>query len=452
MNASEFDQRFDNGEDISEFMDYSSATRPNQELDAVNLRTLALAAAVSSAFSANAPDLPPGPDLPEQAALPDPFTMLDGTRISTPEEWREKRRPELVQLVQHYMYGFAPESKALFRVEAPEAEAFGGTARVKQIEIRIEGLPDDAPRIHLALIVPNTPGPHPVMLGINRVGNHATCAIDAIIESEDAYYPAASEKDGANERGGRADFWCVEYILSRGYAFATFFESDVDPDLNDFTDGIQAWYPELPQPKEAQWGTIRAWAWGFHRCVDYLVTDPDIDAGKIGVIGHSRRGKTALLAAALDERIALAVPHQSGTGGCALSRDNDQETVERINRVFPHWFNGNFKQFNDNEARIPFDQHLMIALVAPRALLDTEGAQDHWANYDASRRALEAADPVWKFLGAPGITGESRIEDNAAINPGSVGNLLQLRLDTKHTLNRDYWEGILNFADVVYGR
>ncbi|MBI1320816.1 MAG: acetylxylan esterase [Candidatus Hydrogenedens sp.] len=397
-------------------------------------------------------ELPPVADLPEQEALPDPFTMMDGTPVTTAEDWREKRRPELVQLFQHYMYGFAPEAESEFREDAPEAEAFDGTARVKQIEIRIKGLPEDAPRIHLAVIVPNTPGPHPVMLGIKRVGNHATCGAEALLQREDAYIPEASRKDGASERGGRSDFWCVEYILSRGYAFATFLESDVDPDENDFTNGIHPWYPDLPYPKDAQWATIRAWAWGFRRCVDYLVTDPDIDAGKIGVIGHSRRGKTALLAAALDERIALAVPHQSGTGGCAISRASEQETVERINRVFPHWFNGNFKQFNDNEARLPFDQHLLIALVAPRALLDTEGKQDAWANNPASLRALGAADPVWKLLGAPGIEGPARVEDVNDIQPGKVGNLLQLRLDTKHDLTRDYWVGILNFADAVYGR
>jgi hypothetical protein len=182
--------------------------------------------------------------------------------------------------------------------------------------------------------------------------------------------------------------------------------------------------------------------------VDYLLTDPDIDPKRIAVTGHSRRGKTALLAGALDERIALVVPHQSGTGGCALSRDNDQETVDRINRVFPHWFNDIFPRFGDNEARLPVDQHLLIALVAPRALLDTEGSLDHWANPPRAFDALREADRVYKFLGAPGMIAQSPHDGSTPFTRENTGNLAQLRLQTKHTLNQAYWAGILDFADL----
>ena len=125
--------------------------------------------------------------------------------------------------------------------------------------------------------------------------------------------------------------------------------------------------------------------------------------------GHSRLGKTALVAAAFDERIALVVPHQSGTGGCALSRDNDQETVERINRVFPHWFDGVFKEFNRREDRLPIDQNLLECLVAPRPIIDTEGLQDKWSNPGNAFRSLQAADKVYKFLGLRGLVGSGVI-------------------------------------------
>ncbi len=397
----------------------------------------------------SAQPLPQVDALPESAALPDPLVMLDGTRISTAAEWREKRRPELVELVQQYIYGFAPAVAGIeVREEFPEAVVLGGKARLKQLEIRIQGLPEDAPRIHLAVIVPaKGDGPFPVFLGINSGGNHEVIADEAMRMDSVTY-----KEEDPTPRGARADFWCVEYQIDRGYAFATFRQSDIDPDEDDFTNGIHPFYPDLPQAPENQWGTIRAWAWGFHRCVDYLVTDKDIDAKRIAVIGHSRRGKTALLAGALDERIALVVPHQSGTGGMALSRDNDQETVERINRVFPHWFNDAFVAFGDHESKLPIDQHLVAALVAPRFLLDTEGAQDKWANPPAALRNLEAAAPIWTLLGADTMDKPRLIEDAAAIQPGSVGPVHQLRLNHKHTLNQDYWVGILSFADAVYGK
>lgn len=401
-----------------------------------------------SFVSAAQTSLPDFDDLPVSANLPNPLVMLDGTTVTSSEAWRDKRRPELVNLIQHYQYGFAPDIEGIeISEDVPEAIVLDGKARVKQLAIHIKGLPDDAPRIHLALFVPTEgEGPFPVFLGVNRIGNHAVVADEVMRWDKDAFYT------DPHVRGQRADFWCVDYIIRRGYAFATFLESDIDPDRDDFTDGMHPYYPDLPWAPENRWGTIRAWAWGFHRCVDYLVTDKDIDPSRIAVIGHSRRGKTALLAAALDERIALAVPHQSGTGGCALSRDNDQESVERINRVFPHWFNDAFNQFSNNETRIPFDQHCLIALIAPRAILDTEGAKDHWANPPAALRALEAARPVWELLGSK--LGEAPLLAicNEAIQAGQSGPIQQLRLDHKHELNRDFWEGILNYADVVLGK
>ncbi len=182
------------------------------------------------------------------------------------------------------------------------------------------------------------------------------------------------------------------------------------------------------------------------------MTDDDVDNDRIAVIGHSRRGKTAPLTGAFDERIDLVVPHQSGTGGCALSRDNDQETVERINRVFPHWFNDVFTEFNDNEDKLPVDQHLLMALVAPRPLLDTAGLKDKWANYESALRALKAADPVYKFLGARGMVGSGMIVGDEKMTDDNAGNLMQYRRDTAHTLNVGYWNGILDFADRCFAK
>jgi hypothetical protein len=403
-------------------------------------------------FSVLAADLPAVDELPDRPELPDPFVMLDGTRIETPEQWYEQRRPELKQLFQHYVYGnLPPPTPIQAKVIQEDRDLFEGKAVLRQIEISFPALPDNAPRIHLALFVPNDGEPSPCFLVVNKCGNCTVTDYPGVIVSHDAWRhtncPSAE-----TQRGSQKDFWAVEDKIARGYAFATFHESDIDPDRDDFTDGIHPFFPDLPGPEEAKWGTISAWAWGLQRCLDYLIEDPDVDGDKVIVTGHSRRGKTALWAAAYDDRFAIAMPHQSGTGGMALSRNNDQETVERINTHFPHWFNDVFWQFNGNESKLPVDQHLLVALVAPRPLLDTAGLQDTWANYESALRNLKAADTVYEFLGTPGLVGDGMVVEDEPIAGDDFGTLLQYRRDTKHTWNVDYWNKMMDFADLHFKR
>ena len=369
--------------------------------------------------------------------------------MTTAEQWRTQRRPELIRLLQHYMYGGAPAAPKLsFTITKSVAGVMNGAANLKEVEIRFTELPESAPRLHVALLTPaQLPGPFPVFLGINSCGNAEVIPDEAVTIQPGVIN---TDKCGDSIRGARADFWCVDLLLARGYAFATFHQSELDPDKHDFSDGLHPFYPDLPIPQASRWGTIAAWAWGFQRAVDYLVTDPQIDAGRICLIGHSRRGKTALWAAAQDERVALVVPHQSGTGGMALSRESDQETVERINRVFPHWFDDEFVAFGNNEARLPFDQHCVAALVAPRFLLDTEGAQDAWANFPRSLETLRAASPVYKLVGGRGLAGTGLVQDDEPIVGPNFGPLMQYRLNEKHTLNRGFWEKILDYADACW--
>lgn len=399
-----------------------------------------------------ADEFPPVEQLPEQTELPDPFTIRDGTPVKTPEDWYQKRRPELKELFQHYMYGYAPAVPEMkFKEEAPQTEVLGGKATLKQIEISFPELSKTAPRIHLAVFTPTkSPTPSPLFLAVNKCGNHTVIPDESLVIIPRTNIHSYCLKPDGGARGARLDYWCLEYLIDQGYGFATFQVGDIDPDQHDFTDGIHPHFELKNVPESSRWGTIAAWAWGLQRCVDYLVTDDDIHPGCISVIGHSRRGKTALWAAAMDERIALAVPHQSGTGGMALSRNNNQETVKRINDHFPHWFNDEFTKFNDNEARIPFDQHLLMALVAPRPLLETSGKKDTWANYDSSLKGIQAADAVYKFLGEPGIKGKGMLQDGVPVTKENAGNLLQYRHDTKHVLTLEYWKAILEFADLQF--
>jgi hypothetical protein len=427
------------------------------KLPLVHLTLALLALFVPSHVARAADSFPAFADLPSQPNLPDPLVMLDGTPVSTPEQWFSQRRPELKALFQHYMYGNMPPApeKVNAKVERVDEQCLGGKATLRQVMLSFG--PAGTPPINLLVVVPNKrSGPAPVFAGLNFCGNHTVLDDPAIpLPTVWLYERCAGCVDNRATvagRGAERDVWCIENAIDRGYAIATFYNGDIDPDRPDFTDGVHPHY--LPagqtQPGAHDWGTIAAWAWGLQRAIVYLSSCDDIDPRRIGAIGHSRLGKTALLAGAFDERISIVVPHQSGTGGCALSRFNDQETVERINRVFPHWFSDSFNDFGGHEDKLPIDQHLLMALVAPRALFDTEGDQDTWANFDNSWRALQAADGVYKFLGLTGLKRAEPLRDDQPIDADSYGLLTQYRRDTSHVLNIDYWNKVLDYADYHY--
>ena len=266
------------------------------------------------------------------------------------------------------------------KLERVDRSALGGRATLKEVTVTF-GPPELRP-IHLMLVVPNhRQGPAPVVLGMNYFGNH-TLVRDPAISLSTNWMPergagVVNNLSTEASRGTWADIWRIDYLIGRGYALATFYNGDIDPDRPD------ARAPDLFPQARSQFdcGTIAAWAWGLSRAVDYLVTDSEVDPQRIAVTGHSRQGKAALFAAALDERIALALPHQAGSGGSAPSRTHVKpdvssrrtdapyplkapETVTQINDQFPHWFNARFKEFNDRPERLPFDQHCLVALCA----------------------------------------------------------------------------------------
>ena len=215
----------------------------------------------------------------------------------------------------------------------------------------------------------------------------------------------------------------VSAVVARGYILAEFSRVDIAPDSSE-TAGVYAAYPDY------RGGRLAAWAWGYHRVVDYLYTLPAVDRQRIVVTGHSRGGKTALLAGATDERIALTAPNNSGCGGAGSYRlqGEKSEDIAAILKNFPFWFEPQFGDFHGQIARLPFDQHTVKSLVAPRALLSTEALDDLWANPSGSQDSFLAAQEVYRFLGAAGRIG-------IVFRPG------------KHEQNADDWQVLLDFAD-----
>jgi hypothetical protein len=404
----------------------------------------------SHALGAATNSFPEASTLKPQPGLPDPLVMLDGHRVTTRDQWFNERRPELQALFQHYMYGALPPKPAHMQSKllGEYHDFLSGKATLRLV--RLEMGPTNAPQVDLMLVLPNErTAPAPVFLAMDFCGNHAL--------TDDPRVPLARSwlgngcKGCTNNaatgaaRGSQARDWPLAEIVRRGYGLAAFYSGDVDPDRQDVSEGVYAWLangdPARNNPTNR--GTIAAWACGFQRCVDYLVTDRDVDAHRIAALGHSRNGKTALLAAAFDERIAMAFPHQAGCGGSAPSRSQVGESVKAINDRFPHWFNAQFKLFNDAPERLPFDQNCLLALCAPRPVLFTAATGDQWSNPAGQFQVLQAADPVYRLLGTEGL---------AAKEAPPVRKLVASRLgyyvrEGKHSMTPDDWAVFLDFAD-----
>jgi hypothetical protein len=406
-------------------------------------------------------------ELAPQPALPNPLLALDGRLICTRTEWVKERRPELKALFEHYMYGTIPPKPGSMQVKmvAEYNDFLDGKATLKLRTI--ETGPGQGPRIDLMLILPKQRrGPAPVFLAMNFCGNH-TLASDTRIPLARGWLRENCKNCTNNtateaSRGTQVADWPLVEIISRGYALATFCNADIDSDRAQESTGVYRWLadgdPGRNNPTNR--GTIAAWAWGFHRCVDYLVTDRDIDAQRIATLGHSRNGKTALLAAAFDERIAMAFPHQAGCGGSAPSRGKTGESVKAINDRFPHWFNAEFKKFNHSPECLPFDQNCLVALCAPRPVLFSAAQEDQWANPAGQYQVLRGADPVYRLLGVQGFvdSGDSpnsfQVSETGAPPSGKlVGTRLGYYLrEGKHSMGAEDWRIFLDFADKQWGK
>ena len=380
--------------------------------------------------------------------LPDPLTMRDGTKVESASDWIEKRRPEMLELFREHVYGRSPErpSGLKFKVIQNDATALDGRAIRREVLItfaRKEATPEATLLVYLPR---NTNGPVPAFLTINFDGNH-TIHPDPGISITRSWvrnikdWGIKNNRADTRSRGAKRSRWAVEKILTRGYALATIYYGDIDPDYDDgFSNGVHRLYPK---PKPDEWGSISTWAWGLSRCLDYLETDRDINASKVAVMGHSRLGKTALWTGAQDDRFALVISNNSGCGGASLSRREFGETVRRINTSFPHWFCDNFTKYNDRVNDLPVDQHMLIALSAPRPVYIASATGDRWADPKGEFLSGHHAGPVYELFGLKGV-GIPR--QPAADHP--VGHHIGYHLRTgKHDVTDYDWEQYLKFAD-----
>lgn len=382
--------------------------------------------------------------------LPDPLVFEDGTLVTDAEDWTSHRRPEILALFEHHVYGRAPDrpSGMIVEVSDPVKDTLNGLATRKEIAVRFTANPED-PTMHILVYLPNRDErPAPLFLGLNFWGNH-TIHSDPEIPLATAWMRNNPELGIVDHRaieasrGTASSRWPVEMILRRGYGLATIYCGDIDPDFDDgFENGVHGLFPRDDSAGDA-WATISAWAWGLCRALDAFEEDSAIDTSRVAVMGHSRLGKTALWAGAADPRFALVISNNSGCGGAALSRRRFGETVERINTTFPHWFCSNFSLYNNREEALPVDQHELIALIAPRPVYVASAEEDLWADPRGEFLSAAAAGPVYELLGKKSLPAETMPDVNQPVW-STVGYHIRTG---GHDVTPFDWAQYLAFAD-----
>ena len=385
--------------------------------------------------------------------LPDPLVAEDGSIIASPEEWKSKRRPEILNLFKEHMFGEFPEANAervKFQELQTKTDALGGLATQKEIKIFFD-YPNETPQATILIFIPNDrQGDVPVFVAPNFRGNHSTTEEESVTIIEPQIADGKIPLRSSQTRGNAKSRWPFETIVKRGYAIATLYYEEIEPDVpTDFRYGVHTLFTNFDPSSSSYPATIGAWAWGLSRVLDSLEKIDGIDETKAIIFGHSRLGKTALWCGANDERFAAVISNDSGCGGAALSRREFGERVDIINKAFPHWFTKKFHSYGSCVNQLPIDQHELIALIAPRPIYIASAVEDLWADPRGEFLSALYADPVYRLLGTEGLDGVTEFPDVQV----PVGRTIRYHIRSGIHDVTDYdWEQYLNFADDAFNR
>lgn len=361
--------------------------------------------------------------------VPSLLTCIDGTEVKTAQDWINKRRPEILEMLRREEYGRLPDMSDV------------------EIKIQVTAV-RQGPKIMNGRAVRKT-----VEVEAVRKERHFIFTFDVFIPA-DAKEPVPAFVEICNRgpmncdpaRENLSSFYPAETIISRGYACAAFRTHEVAPDYEEgFKTGFHRLFPDYVdnRPDDA-WGTITVWAWAASRVMDYFEMEPMIDAAKVAVVGHSRGGKTALWCGAQDERFAMAISSCSGNSGDAISRGKTGESIAQILDRFPFWFAKNYQKYANNEEAMPFDQHFLIALMAPRLVYTSTKTNDSWADPVSEFESLVQADPVYQLFGLEGLEQRVFSLPEQPLHNGHIGHHHKTG---EHNMDDYDWDQYMDYAD-----
>ncbi|MBQ4199830.1 MAG: family 78 glycoside hydrolase catalytic domain, partial [Kiritimatiellae bacterium] len=380
--------------------------------------TFIASALAAAAVAAPAPD-----------KVPELMRTFAGAETKTLAEWEKVRAPELLARFEKEVYGRRPAAanerdRVSFEVYDIR-DAMGGMAVRKLVRVTYKG-PNGTFTFPFTAYIPKKTVPVPAFIFAANIPRSAVGTKQEI----------------------SSDFWPVEEIVARGYATAAFRFDTVAADRKGagFSQGVfPSVQPENERDAES-WATLSAWAWADSRLLDWMETEPLIDAGRVGVVGHSRGGKTAILAGVTDKRFAMICSNDSGCSGAKLNHMDlpGSESIAVITKAFPYWFCGNYRKYAGKDREMDFDQHELLALLAPRLLCVASATEDHWAGPAGEWRAAKLASPAWELYGKKGLAADAMPEPDAPQQEGCVSYHLRTG---KHFLSPYDWKCYMDFAD-----
>jgi len=390
----------------------------------------------------------------EELDLPDPLKLSDGTTVTTPAQW-EQRRAEIISLYETHVYGrqIKLDVKPSFELRSEKLDALGGLAVRREIRVYFMG-DKTGPWMDLLVYVPkNAPEKVPAFFGFNYMGNQSVTNEDDVavspawIRNVPNVLGIVNNHATVENRGAQARRWPIELILRSGYALATAGFGEVEPDdssgwtrsplraaLGLRTSGLR---------EIGDVGAITIWAFAAARAVDCLETLPEIDGTRVAITGHSRMGKTALWAAALDRRFALVVSNDSGEGGAALARRKMGERIANSIKSSGYWYTPRYSEYVDREEALPVDAHFLMSLIAPRPLYVSSATQDLGADPEGEFLATLNVSNVYALFGRQGLNVETMPVPDTSVGDG-VG--YHIRSGPHDILEAD-WKHHLDFAD-----
>jgi hypothetical protein len=406
-------------------------------------------------------------DKASRGPLPDPLLLKNGQPVKDADTWWKQRRGEILNDFLNEIYGRIPSNTPYitWEITATDTNAANGAATMKTIVGHIDNskYPSATPSINISLYLPaGASGPVPVMVtipggfgggfggrGRGFGGANAPAGTNAVTNTPAATAPTNSTGRGFGGGAPGGGQGPMPQILALGWGYATVNTGNIQADSGaGLNSGIIGLVNEGKSRKPDDWGVLAAWSWGLSRAIDYFETDKDVDAKRLGIEGHSRWGKEALLAAALDQRWAIVYSSCSGEGGAKLHRHDMGESVDNVAGSGEyHWMAGNFLKYAGHWNDLPIDQHELIALVAPRPAFITGGTQDLWSDPSGEFKACVAAGPVYRLLGKQDL-GTTELP---APDDGLIAGDLAFRLHAGGHTDLLDWPTFLKFAQKYFG-